>query len=157
MNKEILDALNALSQGREVVYTPLKEGQYKCKIEKIGINDEPNEVLKNLGFYTKEQPELKNNDYIRLDLITAEGKRINRNVFPENENTVASNIKRQLGIEDDIPFMQVITFALANQSELDMWVWYNQSYKNVDFYDAISSRNEQNEEQASALEALNRL
>lgn len=130
------------------VFTPLKEGKYKCTIEKVGINDDPaGYVNLNLpeGFYKKAQPEGKNNNYFRLDLITTEGKRINRNVFPENINIVISNIKRQLGIEEDMSTFEVLTKCLTEKCELDMYVWYNNSNKNVDFYDAITARDQQQE------------
>ena len=129
------------------VFTPLKEGKYRCKIEKVGINDDPAGYV-NLslpdGFYQKAQPEGKNNNYFRLDLVTSEGKRINRNVFPENINVVISNIKRQLNIEEDLNTFEVLIKCLTEGCELDMWVWYNESNKNVDFYDAISARDNQN-------------
>lgn len=126
------------------VFTPLKEGKYKCKIEKVGINTNPQAMNLPAGYYTKTQPEGKNNNYFRLDLITTEGKRINRNVFPENISVVISNIKRQLNIEEDMSTFEVLNKCLTEGCELDMWVWYNESNKNVDFYDAISTRDNQN-------------
>lgn len=129
---------------RNPVFTPLKEGKYKCKIEKVGINADPAELGLPEGFYAKAQPAGKNNNYFRLDLVTSEDKRINRNVFPENINVVVSNIKRQLNIEEDMTTFEVLTKCLTEGCELDMWVWYNESNKNVDFYDAISARDNQN-------------
>ena len=126
------------------IYTPLKEGHYKAIIEKVGINGVPTEDLKALGFYAKNMPEGKNNEYIRLDLLTEEGKRINRNVFAENLNVVFSNIKRQLNLEEDMAVLDILKYCLQNKAVLDMWVWYNESNKNVDFYDAISARDNQN-------------
>ena len=126
------------------IYTPLKEGHYKTIIEKVGINEVPTEDLKALGFYAKNMPEGKNNEYIRLDLLTEEGKRINRNVFAENLNVVFSNIKRQLNLEEDMAVLDILKYCLQNKAVLDMWVWYNESNKNVDFYDAIASRDQQN-------------
>lgn len=126
------------------VFTPLKEGKYTCKIEKVGINANPHGMGLPNGYYEKAQPEGKNNNYFRLDLITTEGKRINRNVFPENVNVVISNIKRQLNIEEDLSTFEVLNKCLTEGCELDMWVWYNLSNKNVDFYDAIASREQQN-------------
>ena len=126
------------------VFTPLKEGQYRCKIEKVGINQNPAELGLPTGYYMKNQPEGKNNNYFRLDLVTTEGKRINRNVFPENINVVISNIKRQLNIEEDMSTFEVLNKCLTEGCELDMWVWYNESNKNVDFYDATSTRDNQN-------------
>lgn len=136
------------------VFTPLKEGKYRCKIEKVGINGDPAELGLPEGFYTKTQPAGKNNNYFRLDLITSEGKRINRNVFPENINVVISNIKRQLNIEEDLNTFQVLTKCLTEGCELDMWVWYNESNKNVDFYDAITSRDTQNDVNETILNDL---
>lgn len=133
---------NIMEMMKAPVFTPLKEGKYRCIIEKVGIN-EFSEQLPD-GFYVKPQPEGKNNNYFRLDLITTEGKRINRNVFPENINIVISNIKRQLGIEEDLSTFEVLTKCLTEKCELDMWVWYNESNKNVDFYDAIASKETQN-------------
>ena len=126
------------------VFTPLKEGKYKCKIEKVGINADPQAMNLPAGYYMKSQPEGKNNNYFRLDLVTSEDKRINRNVFPENINVVISNIKRQLNIEEDMSTFEVLNKCLTEGCELDMWVWYNESNKNVDFYDAIASRDQQN-------------
>lgn len=126
------------------VFTPLKEGKYTCKIEKVGINQNPQAMGLPDDYYTKAQPEGKNNNYFRLDLLTTEGKRINRNVFPENINVVISNIKRQLNIEEDLNTFEVLNKCLTEGCELEMWVWYNESNKNVDFYDAISARDNQN-------------
>lgn len=134
---------NIMEMMKAPVFTPLKEGKYRCTIEKVGIN-EFSEQLPD-GFYVKQQPEGKNNNYFRLDLITTEGKRINRNVFPENINIVVSNIKRQLGIEEDLSTFEVLTKCLTEKCELDMYVWYNNSNKNVDFYDAITARDQQQE------------
>ena len=134
---------NIMDLMKAPVFTPLKEGKYRCTIEKVGIN-EFSEQLPD-GFYVKQQPEGKNNNYFRLDLITTEGKRINRNVFPENINIVISNIKRQLGIEEDLSTFEVLTKCLTEKCELDMYVWYNNSNKNVDFYDAITARDQQQE------------
>ena len=134
------------------VYTPLKEGKYRCKIEKVGINELPEGLPE--GFYQKQQPMGKNNNYFRLDLITTEGKRINRNVFPENINIVISNIKRQLGIEEDLSTFEVLIKCLEEQVELDMYVWYNNSNKNVDFYDAITARDQQNDINESIIDNL---
>lgn len=136
------------------IYTPLKEGHYKCIIEKVGINEVPTEKLKNLGFYAKNLPEGKNNEYIRLDLLTEEGKRINRNVFAENLNVVFSNIKRQLSLEEDMPVIDILKYCLQNKSVLDMWVWYNDKNKNVDFYDAISAKEASEAEVEQAIAAL---
>lgn len=129
---------------RNPVFTPLKEGQYRCKIEKVGINADPQAMNLPAGYYTKAQSEGKNNNYFRLDLVTSENKRINRNVFPENINVVISNIKRQLNIEEDMSTFEVLNKCLTEGCELDMWVWYNENNKNVDFYDAIASRDQQN-------------
>lgn len=133
---------NIMEMMKAPVFTPLKEGKYTCRIEKVGIN----ELVEGLpdGFYVKQQPVGKNNNYFRLDLVTEEGKRINRNVFPENINVVISNIKRQLGIEEDLSTLEVLTKCLNENLELDMWVWYNDTNKNVDFYDAIASKAQQN-------------
>lgn len=134
------------------VFTPLKEGKYRCTIEKVGINELPEGLPE--GFYQKQQPAGKNNNYFRLDLITTEGKRINRNVFPENINIVISNIKRQLGIDEDLSTFEVLTKCLTEKCELDMYVWYNNSNKNVDFYDAITARDQQQELNDSIVESL---
>lgn len=136
------------------VFTPLKEGKYTCKIEKVGINANPQAMNLPAGYYMKNQPEGKNNNYFRLDLITTEGKRINRNVFPENVNVVISNIKRQLNIEEDLSTFEVLNKCLTEGCELEMWVWYNLSNKNVDFYDAISARDNQNTTNAEIIEKL---
>ena len=136
------------------VFTPLKEGKYTCRIEKVGINQDPKTLNLPDGYYTKTQPEGKNNNYFRLDLITTEGKRINRNVFPENINIVISNIKRQLGIEEDLSTFEVLTKCLTEKCELDMYVWYNNSNKNVDFYDAITARDQQQEINESIIDNL---
>lgn len=136
------------------VFTPLKEGKYTCKIEKIGINQNPQAMNLPAGYYTKAQPEGKNNNYFRLDLVTTEGKRINRNVFPENINVVISNIKRQLNIEEDMSTFEVLNKCLTEGCELEMWVWYNESNKNVDFYDAISARDNQNAVNAEIMKDL---
>jgi hypothetical protein len=143
---------NIMEMMKAPVFTPLKEGKYRCVIEKVGIND----VLEGLpeGFYVKQQPEGKNNNYFRLDLITTEGKRINRNVFPENINIVVSNIKRQLGIDEDLSTLEVLTKCLTEKCELDMYVWYNNSNKNVDFYDAITARDQQQEINDSVIDSL---
>lgn len=143
---------NIMEMMKAPVFTPLKEGKYRCTIEKVGIN-EFSEQLPD-GFYVKQQPEGKNNNYFRLDLITTEGKRINRNVFPENINIVISNIKRQLGIEEDLSTFEVLTKCLTEKCELDMYVWYNNSNKNVDFYDAITARDQQQEINESIVESL---
>ena len=143
---------NIMEMMKAPVFTPLKEGKYRCTIEKVGIN-EFSEQLPD-GFYVKQQPEGKNNNYFRLDLITTEGKRINRNVFPENINIVVSNIKRQLGIEEDLSTFEVLTKCLTEKCELDMYVWYNDSNKNVDFYDAIAARENQNAANTAVLNAL---
>lgn len=143
---------NIMEMMKAPVYTPLKEGKYRCTIEKVGIN-EFSEQLPD-GFYVKQQPEGKNNNYFRLDLITTEGKRINRNVFPENINIVIANIKRQLGIEEDLSTFEVLTKCLTEKCELDMYVWYNNSNKNVDFYDAITARDQQQEINESIVESL---
>lgn len=143
---------NIMEMMKAPVFTPLKEGKYRCTIEKVGIN-EFSEQLPD-GFYVKPQPEGKNNNYFRLDLITTEGKRINRNVFPENINIVISNIKRQLGIEEDLSTFEVLTKCLTEKCELDMYVWYNNSNKNVDFYDAITARDQQQEINENIVESL---
>lgn len=143
---------NIMEMMKAPVFTPLKEGKYRCTIEKVGIN-EFSEQLPD-GFYVKQQPEGKNNNYFRLDLITTEGKRINRNVFPENINIVISNIKRQLGIEEDLSTFEVLTKCLTEKCELDMYVWYNDSNKNVDFYDAITARDNQNTTNNEIMEKL---
>lgn len=149
---------------RQPIFTPLKEGKYSCKIEKVGINQEyernedgtfkldtegkkiaiplTKEQIE-LGYYIKKEPLAKNNNYFRLDLITTEGKRINRNVFPENVNIVISNIKRQLNIEENMSTFEVLNKCLTEGCQLEMWVWYNGSNKNVDFYDAITARDNQ--------------
>ena len=145
---------NIMEMMKAPVFTPLKEGKYRCKIEKIGINENPQAMELPDGFYLKAQPEGKNNNYFRLDLITTEGKRINRNVFPENINIVISNIKRQLGIEEDLSTFEVLTKCLTESCELDMYVWYNASNKNVDFYDAITARDQQQEMNDSIIESL---
>ncbi len=136
------------------VFTPLKEGKYTCRIEKVGINVNPQAMGLPAGYYMKNQPEGKNNNYFRLDLITTEGKRINRNVFPENINIVISNIKRQLGIEEDMTTFEVLNKCLTEGCELEMWVWYNSSNKNVDFYDAITSRDQQEETNKALIDDL---
>lgn len=136
------------------VFTPLKEGQYRCKIEKVGINTNPHGMGLPNGYYMKNQPEGKNNNYFRLDLITTEGKRINRNVFPENVNVVISNIKRQLGIEEDLSTFEVLNKCLTEGCELDMWVWYRESNKNVDFYDALTAEEARKAANTVALESL---
>ena len=147
------------------VFTPLKEGKYTCKIEKVGVNqqyerdEEGNFILDEngnkiaiplteeqieLGYYIKKEPAGKNNNYFRIDVITTEGKRTNKNVFPENVQTTISNIKRQLDIEEDASTFEVLNKCLAEGCILDMWVWYNTPHKNVDFYDAITARDNQN-------------
>ena len=136
------------------VFTPLKEGKYKCKIEKVGINANPQGMGLPTGYYAKAMPEGKNNNYFRLDLVTSEGKRINRNVFPENVNVVISNIKRQLNIEEDLSTFEVLNKCLTEGCELEMWVWYNESNKNVDFYDAISARDNQSATNNTILDNL---
>lgn len=152
MNTTNSNTNNIMEMMKAPVFTPLKEGKYRCTIEKVGIN-EFSEQLPD-GFYVKQQPEGKNNNYFRLDLITTEGKRINRNVFPENINIVISNIKRQLGIEEDLSTFEVLTKCLTEKCELDMYVWYNNSNKNVDFYDAITARDQQTEINESIVESL---
>lgn len=152
MNTTNNNTNNIMEMMKAPVFTPLKEGKYRCTIEKVGIN-EFSEQLPD-GFYVKQQPEGKNNNYFRLDLITTEGKRINRNVFPENINIVISNIKRQLGIEEDLSTFEVLTKCLTEKCELDMYVWYNNSNKNVDFYDAITARDQQQEINESIVESL---
>ena len=139
---------------RNPVFTPLKEGKYKCKIEKVGINADPQAMNLPDGYYMKNQPAGKNNNYFRLDLVTSEGKRINRNVFPENVNVVVSNIKRQLDIEEDMSTFEVLNKCLTEGCELDMWVWYNDKNKNVDFYDAISAKEASEAEVEQAIAAL---
>ena len=157
---------NIMEMMRQPIFTPLKEGKYTCKIEKVGINQEYernedgtfkldaegkkiaiplSEEMKNLGYYIKDEPEGKNNNYFRLDLVTTEGKKTNRNVFPENIKIVMSNIKRQLNIEEDENTFTTLNKCLAESCELDMWIWYNASNKNVDFYDAITARDQQQE------------
>ena len=157
------------------VFTPLKEGQYRCRIEKVGINqqyerdEEGNFILdaegkrvpiplteeqKELGYYIKKEVEGKNNNYFRLDLITTEGKRTNRNVFPENINIVISNIKRQLNIEDNSSTFEVLNKCLTEGCELDMWVWYRESNKNVDFYNAPAAEEARKAANTAALESL---
>lgn len=145
---------NIMDLMKKQVFTPLKEGKYRAKIEKVGINQNPAELGLPAGYYAKACPEGKNNNYFRLDLITTEGKRINRNVFPENINVVISNIKRQLNIEEDMTTFEVLTKCITEGLELDMWVWYNQSNKNVDFYDAITARDNQNTINNEILEDL---
>lgn len=145
---------NIMEMMGKPVYTPLKEGTYKGRIEGIGINVDPTEVGLGEGYYKKAMPEGKNNNYFRIDLVTAEGKKINRNVFPENVNVVISNIKRQLNIEEDKTPFEVLTLCMDTETYLDFWVWYNDSNKNVDFYDAIAARENQNSANTAVLNAL---
>lgn len=149
--------INILEAMKKPVFTPLKEGKYECQIEKVGINENPQALELPAEFYQKSQAEGKNNNYFRLDLLTKEGKRINRNVFPENINVVISNIKRQLGIEEDWSALEVLSYCLTEKPTLDMWVWYNLNNKNVDFYDAIAARDNINVANESLLSAIDEI
>ena len=149
--------INILEAMKKPVFTPLKEGKYECIIERVGINENPQALELPEGFYQKSTPEGKNNNYFRLDLLTSEGKRINRNVFPENVNVVISNIKRQLNIEEDWNALEVLSYCLTENAKLDMWVWYNLNNKNVDFYDAIASRDNANAANENLFAAIDQI
>lgn len=154
--KEIFNALNEMSNQTEkkMYFAPLKEGKYTAKIVGIGVNEEPNAMLKAIGFYKKEQIAGRNNNYIRLDFETSEGKKTLKNVFPENEDNVTTNIRRQLNIEEKMTYEQTITYALASKADLEIWVNYNEEYKNVDLYDAATARTEKLAKQREILNAI---
>jgi len=149
--------INILEAMKKPVFTPLKEGKYTCQIEKVGINENPQALELPAGYYQKKQVEGKNNNYFRLDLLTSEGKRTNRNVFPEQISMVIPNIKRQLGIEEALSTFDVLSYCLTEKSTLDMWIWYNESNKNVDFYDAITVRDSKNAANENLFAAIDQI
>lgn len=134
---------------KTTIFTPLKVGRHTAKVVGVGIcgwdrvtpYTEAIEALKEIGFYLTNQKEGQE-EYIRIDFETKEGKKTIKNLFPKSKGFTLnmSNLKRQMHLEEDASVTEILIRLLADKPDIDIWVNYNGDYKNVDFYDAEANR-----------------
>jgi len=166
--------LGSCQQGNKVVFPSVKLGHYEGTIVGIGINtryevDEKGkpildktgkpvivpipETLQKLGekgvYYKKEEPG-KNNNYIRLDIRLNNGQLTNKNLFPEQEQINTDILLGKMETTKSSSVLATLITAMKTAMKLDVYVWRNNNYKNVDFYNAEEALKRKAEEIADA-------